>query len=120
MHTQTFSRRSRSYGKHWMIAVLASERFLDASTGRQLVRPAFMEPLVDAIAKRHRAGWSVGRLTLWLRATLTDPQTGEVCVVAQRSFVAYVTGLLAGDEATATRGRRGGPRPRAARLRAAA
>ncbi|WP_240687257.1 hypothetical protein [Amycolatopsis suaedae] len=68
--------------------------------GRQLVRPAFMEPLVDAIAKRHRAGWSVARLTLWLRSTLVDPQTGEVCAVADRSFVAYVVALLTGGGAT--------------------
>ncbi|MEV6832859.1 hypothetical protein [Amycolatopsis sp. NPDC051102] len=60
------------------------------------VRTEFLEALVTAIAKRRRAGWSVARLTLWLRTTLRDPQTDAVHPCAQRSFVSYVTGLLAG------------------------
>jgi hypothetical protein len=60
------------------------------------VRPEFLEALVAAIAKRRRANWSVARLTLWLRTTLRDPQTDQIHPCAQRSFVAYVTTLLAG------------------------
>ncbi|QRP47413.1 hypothetical protein [Amycolatopsis sp. FDAARGOS 1241] len=63
------------------------------------VRPEFTEPLVTAIATRRRAGWSVARLTLWLRTLLRDPQTGELHPCADRSFVSYVTGLLAGQAA---------------------
>ncbi|MEV7092302.1 hypothetical protein AB0M80_05615 [Amycolatopsis sp. NPDC051045] len=59
------------------------------------VRPEFLEVLVAAIAKRRAAGWSVARLTLWLRTTLRDPQTDTVHPCAQRSFVSYVTTLLA-------------------------
>ncbi|MEV0065380.1 hypothetical protein [Amycolatopsis sp. NPDC050768] len=59
------------------------------------VRPAFLDALVDAIAKRRRQGWSVARLTLWLRSTLRDPQTDAIHPCAERSFVSYVTELLA-------------------------
>lgn len=90
--------RPRKDGDNWAIAQLASAHLV-AETGRK-VRPAFMEPLVEAIAKRFRAGWSVARLSLWLRTTLRDPQTDEVCVVADRWFVAYITGLLAGAAVT--------------------
>ena len=58
------------------------------------VRPEFLEALVAAIAARRRAGWSVARLTLWLRTTLRDPQTDAVHPCAERSFVSYVTSLL--------------------------
>ncbi|MET8848008.1 hypothetical protein [Amycolatopsis sp. NPDC004625] len=58
------------------------------------VRPEFLDALVTAMAKRRRAGWSVARLTLWLRTTLRDPQTDQVHPCAQRSFVSYVTALL--------------------------
>ncbi|MEV6876942.1 hypothetical protein [Amycolatopsis sp. NPDC051128] len=61
------------------------------------VRPEFLEALVAAIAKRRGQGWSVARLTLWLRTTLRDPQTDAVHPCAERSFVSYVTGLLAGS-----------------------
>jgi hypothetical protein len=60
------------------------------------VRPEFLEALVAAIAKRRAQGWSVARLTLWLRTTLRDPQTDQVHPCAERSFVSYVTTLLAG------------------------
>ncbi|WP_326944521.1 hypothetical protein OG439_32545 [Amycolatopsis sp. NBC_01307] len=63
------------------------------------VRAEFLESLVDAIARRRRAGWSVARLTLWLRTSLRDPQTDAVHPCAQRSFVTYVTSLLAGPQA---------------------
>lgn len=66
-----------------------------AATRAPRVRAAFLDELVDAIAKRRRQGWSVARLTLWLRTTLRDPQTGAVHPCAQRPFVSYVTGLLA-------------------------
>ncbi|MFF4595298.1 hypothetical protein [Amycolatopsis sp. NPDC001319] len=59
------------------------------------VRPAFLDALIDAIATRRRQGWSVSRLTLWLRSTLRDPQTDAIHPCAQRSFVSYVTELLA-------------------------
>ncbi|SEB28759.1 hypothetical protein SAMN04489727_2143 [Amycolatopsis tolypomycina] len=58
------------------------------------VRPEFLDALVAAIAKRRAQGWSVARLTLWLRTTLRDPQTGAVHPCAERSFVSYVTALL--------------------------
>ncbi|MEV4599471.1 hypothetical protein AB0K15_18925 [Amycolatopsis sp. NPDC049253] len=58
------------------------------------VRPAFLDALVDSIAARRRQGWSVARLTLWLRTTLRDPQTDAIHPCAQRSFVSYVTELL--------------------------
>ncbi|GAB3380806.1 hypothetical protein [Amycolatopsis echigonensis] len=103
----TNSTRPRSFGRNWMIATLLSDRYLDLATGRPLVRPAFMEPLVDAIAKRHKAGWSVQRLTLWLRTTLTDPQTGEVCVLATESFVSSVTDLLGSRQVRKRRGHAG-------------
>ncbi|WP_103347973.1 hypothetical protein [Amycolatopsis sp. CA-128772] len=60
------------------------------------VRAEFLEALVAAIAKRRRAGWSVARLTLWLRTTLRDPQTDAIHPCAQRGFVSYVAGLLTG------------------------
>jgi hypothetical protein len=59
------------------------------------VRPEFLEALVAAIAKRRGQGWSVARLTLWLRTTLRDPQTEQVHTCAERSFVAYVLTLRA-------------------------
>lgn len=71
-----------------LVAVKAAKR-----AGR--VRPEFVEALVAAIAKRRAQGWSVARLTLWLSTTLRDPQTDAAHPCAQRSFVAYVTGLLA-------------------------
>ncbi|MEV5720630.1 hypothetical protein AB0L41_42765 [Amycolatopsis mediterranei] len=58
------------------------------------VRVAFLESLVDAIAKRRGQGWSVSRLSRWLRATLRDPQTDLVHPCAERSFVSYVVALL--------------------------
>ncbi len=58
------------------------------------VRPEFLDALVGAIATRRAAGWSVARLTLWLRTTLRDPQTDAVHPCAERSFVSYVTALL--------------------------
>lgn len=64
------------------------------------VRPEFLESLVVAIAKRRGQGWSVARLTLWLRTTLRDPQTHAVHPCAERSFVSYVTALLTGPLAT--------------------
>jgi hypothetical protein len=60
------------------------------------VRPEFLEALVAAIAKRRAQGWSVARMTLWLRGALRDPQTDQVHPCAERSFVSYVTTLLAG------------------------
>ncbi|AEK44801.1 hypothetical protein AMES_6081 [Amycolatopsis mediterranei S699] len=60
------------------------------------VRPEFLDALVAAIARRRAQGWSVARLTLWLRTTLRDPQTGAAHPCAERSFVSYVTALLAG------------------------
>lgn len=60
------------------------------------VRPEFLESLVEAIGTRSRQGWSVVRLTRWLRTSLRDPQTDAVHPCAQRSFVVHVTGLLAG------------------------
>ncbi|WP_103338766.1 hypothetical protein [Amycolatopsis sp. CA-126428] len=63
------------------------------------VRREFLEPLVTAIARHRRAGWSVARLTLWLRSTLRDPQTDAVHPCAERSFVSYVTSLLTGPHA---------------------
>jgi hypothetical protein len=60
------------------------------------VRAEFVEPLSAAIAARRGRGWSVSRLTLWLRATLRDPQTGAAHPCADRTFVGYVTRLLAG------------------------
>lgn len=65
------------------------------------VRPEFLDALVAAIAARRRAGWSVARLTLWLRTTLRDPQTDLVHPCAQRSFVAYVTALLGSPQTVA-------------------
>ena len=61
------------------------------------VRPEFLDALVAAIAKRRAQGWSVARLTLWLRTTLRDPQTDAVHPCAERSFVSYVTALLTGS-----------------------
>ncbi|KDN23223.1 hypothetical protein [Amycolatopsis rifamycinica] len=58
------------------------------------VRPEFLEALLSAVAKRRAQGWSVARLTLWLRTSLRDPQTEHVHPCAQRSFVAYLTALL--------------------------
>jgi len=66
-----------------------------AATRAPRVRPAFLESLVDAIAKRRGQGWSVARLTLWLRTTLRDPQTDATHPCSERPFVAYVTRLLA-------------------------
>ncbi|WP_275293212.1 hypothetical protein [Amycolatopsis sp. La24] len=65
------------------------------------VRPEFLDALVSAIAARRRTGWSVARLTLWLRTQLRDPQTDHVHPCAQRSFVAYVTGLLGSPQTAA-------------------
>lgn len=67
-----------------------------AATRAPKVRPAFLDALVHEIAKRRRQGWSVARLTLWLRTSLRDPQTDHVHPCAQRSFVTYVTALLSG------------------------
>jgi hypothetical protein len=64
------------------------------------VRAEFLESLVAAIAKRRGQGWSVSRLTLWLRTSLRDPQTDAVHPCAERSFVSYVTALLTGPLAT--------------------
>jgi hypothetical protein len=69
-----------------------------AATRAPRVRPVFLEALVTAIAKRRRQGWSVARLTLWLRTTLRDPQTDAVHPCAERSFVAYVTALVTGPQ----------------------
>jgi hypothetical protein len=67
---------------------------VQAVTRAPRVRAAFLDALVDAIAKRRRAGWSVARLTLWLRTTLRDPQMDGTHPCARRPFVAYVTSLL--------------------------
>jgi hypothetical protein len=72
---------------------------LAATVRAPRVRPEFLEPLVAAVAKRRHQGWSVARLTLWLRTTLRDPQTDLVHPCAQRSFVSYVTSLLTGPGA---------------------
>ncbi|MGW4520120.1 hypothetical protein [Amycolatopsis sp. NPDC004378] len=69
---------------------------LAATVRAPRVRPEFLEPLIAAIAARRGRGWSVARLTLWLRATLRDPQTDHVHPCADRTFVSYVTRLLAG------------------------
>ncbi|MEV5718497.1 hypothetical protein AB0L41_31810 [Amycolatopsis mediterranei] len=61
------------------------------------VRPEFLDALVAAIARRRAQGWSVARLTLWLRTTLRDPQTEQVHPCAERSFVSYVATLLTGS-----------------------
>ncbi|MEU9687166.1 hypothetical protein [Amycolatopsis japonica] len=71
-----------------------------AATRAPKVRPAFLENLVAAIAKRRNQGWSVARLTRWLRTSLRDPQTDYVHPCAQRSFVTYVTDLLTTPAAT--------------------
>jgi hypothetical protein len=71
-----------------------------AATRAPKVRPAFLEKLVAAIAKRRNQGWSVARLTLWLRESLRDPQTDHVHPCAQRAFVSYVTDLLTAPAAT--------------------
>ncbi|MEV4602560.1 hypothetical protein AB0K15_34845 [Amycolatopsis sp. NPDC049253] len=76
-----------------------------AATRVPRVRPEFLESLVEAIARRRRQGWSVARLALWLRTALRDPQTEQVHPCAQRSFVAYVTDLLAGAEVSPRRAR---------------
>ncbi|WP_037321443.1 hypothetical protein [Amycolatopsis orientalis] len=76
-----------------------------AATRAPRVRAVFVEALVDAIAKRRRQGWSVARLTLWLRTTLRDPQTDQVHPCAQKSFVSYVIALLAGATTPASAGR---------------
>ncbi|MFD6073658.1 hypothetical protein [Amycolatopsis lurida] len=76
-----------------------------AATRAPRVRAVFVEALVDAIAKRRRQGWSVARLTLWLRTTLRDPQTDHVHPCARKEFVRYVLGLLAGATVPATAGR---------------
>ncbi|HEY3482554.1 MAG TPA: hypothetical protein VGL02_26995 [Streptomyces sp.] len=70
-----------------------------AATRATRVRPEFLEALVAAMAARRRAGWSVARLSRWLRTTLRDPQTGAIHPCAQRSFVTYVTALLTGTQA---------------------
>jgi hypothetical protein len=70
-----------------------------AATRAPRVRPEFLDALVAAIAARRRAGWSVARLTRWLRTSLRDPQTDLVHPCAQRSFVSYVTSLLTGPSA---------------------
>ncbi|GAA1986442.1 hypothetical protein [Amycolatopsis minnesotensis] len=67
------------------------------------VRAVFLDPLVTAIARRRRQGWSVARLTRWLSTTLRDPQTDEVHPCAQRSFVSYVARLLATPRAAGLR-----------------
>lgn len=72
------------------VAVLAAVRV-------PRVRPEFLEALVAAIAARREQGWSVARLALWLRTTLRDPQTDQLHPCAERSFVSYVTRLLAAD-----------------------
>ncbi|MBB5852517.1 hypothetical protein ACFQ05_04450 [Amycolatopsis umgeniensis] len=71
-----------------------------AATRAPRVRAAFLEVLVAAIAKRRRRGWSVARLTLWLRGELRDPQTGAVHPCAEKSFVSYVVALLGGPVGT--------------------
>ncbi|MEV6644548.1 hypothetical protein [Amycolatopsis sp. NPDC051371] len=70
-----------------------------AATRTPRVRPEFLDAVVAAIAARRRAGWSVARLTRWLRNSLRDPQTDLVHPCAQRSFVSYVTSLLTGPGA---------------------
>ena len=75
-------------------ATAISPLVVKAATRAPGVRPAFLESLVTAVAKRRRQGWSVARLTRWLRTSLRDPQTDAVHPCAQRSFVAYVTSLL--------------------------
>ncbi|OKJ93841.1 hypothetical protein [Amycolatopsis sp. CB00013] len=72
-----------------------------AATRAPKVRPAFLENVVAAIAKRRSQGWSVARLTRWLGTSLRDPQTDQVHPCAQRSFVSYVTDLLTTPAATA-------------------
>jgi hypothetical protein len=72
-----------------------------AATRAPRVRPEFLDALVAAVAKRRRQGWSVARLTLWLRTTLRDPQTDLIHPCAQRSFVAYVTALLGSPQTAA-------------------
>ncbi|MEU4517390.1 hypothetical protein AB0F52_01580 [Amycolatopsis sp. NPDC024027] len=69
---------------------------LAAAVRAPRVRPEFLEPLIAAIAARRGRGWSVSRLSLWLRAALRDPQTDHMHPCADRSFVSYVTRLLAG------------------------
>ncbi|MFD5245658.1 hypothetical protein ACFWIW_13990 [Amycolatopsis sp. NPDC058340] len=76
-------------------ALLPSQVARQAAARAPRVRAVFVEKLVDAIAKRRRQGWSVARLTLWLRTVLRDPQTDAIHPCAQKSFVSYVTYLLA-------------------------
>lgn len=76
------------------IAVRAAER-------APRVRPEFLDALVSAIAARRRTGWSVARLTRWLKTTLRDPQTDHLHPCASRSFVAYVTAQLSTPQTAA-------------------
>lgn len=74
---------------------------VQAATRAPGVRPAFLESLVAAIGKRRGQGWSVSRLTRWLRTSLRDPQTEQRHPCAQKSFVTYVTALLGSPQTTA-------------------
>ncbi|WP_340687809.1 hypothetical protein LCL61_17565 [Amycolatopsis coloradensis] len=100
------ARRTRSQRPvSTVLAVVPNQVARQAATRAPRVRAVFVEKLVDAIAKRRRQGWSVARLTLWLRTTLRDPQTDQVHPCAQKAFVSYVVGLLAGATVPATAGR---------------
>ncbi|RSN32219.1 hypothetical protein DL990_20075 [Amycolatopsis sp. WAC 01416] len=88
-----------------VLAVVPNQVARQAAARAPRVRAAFLEVLVDAIAKRRRQGWSVARLTLWLRTTLRDPQTDHVHPCARKEFVRYVLALLAGATVPATAGR---------------
>ncbi|RJQ84769.1 hypothetical protein [Amycolatopsis panacis] len=76
---------------------------LKASVRVPSVRPAFMEPLVAAVAARRRRGWSVARIALWLKGQLRDPQTERMHPCAERSFVSHVVRLV-GQRRAAARG----------------
>ncbi|WP_410580287.1 hypothetical protein [Amycolatopsis sp. lyj-108] len=99
------ARRTRSQRPaSTVLAAVPNQVARQAATRAPRVRAVFLDKLLPEIAKRRRQGWSVARLTLWLRTTLRDPQTDQVHPCAQKSFVSYVIGLLAGATVPATAG----------------
>ncbi|MGW4829751.1 hypothetical protein ACWEOG_19365 [Amycolatopsis japonica] len=87
------------------LTAVPSQVARQAATRTPRVRAVFVDKLVTEIAKRRRQGWSVARLTLWLRTSLRDPQTDHVHPCARKDFVRYVLDLLAGATVPATAGR---------------
>ncbi|MCU1685764.1 MAG: hypothetical protein JWQ81_6503 [Amycolatopsis sp.] len=68
---------------------IAASGFVQSRTDK-VIRPQFLDPALEAITAKHRAGWSAARITTWMRELFG----GQPHPVATGWFINYVTELL--------------------------